>query len=418
VYRVTTDLTPYFIEKGISLLTRGGILSLLVSDAWLRAGYGKPLRKYLMNRQIVEIIDFGGGMHDLTGACILRVSNTSPSYPFRASKVQNPGGTDLDQFVRLHGHPVDQAMLNDGGWTLEDTRTAYIIGKLRSAGKPLGEYVMGQLTRGAGSRFPTAVVIDEQTKKRLVGEESGQSPLLKPFLRGKDIHRYARPRPDHYLIQMPEGWIRSHADEISDPGKWLLERYLKISRHPAQFKSAGGSGSDNQDLWCEQRIHDRSLSPVQARIISPTHAQRPSFTMDAGVSLTDEQVTIISYPDLYLLGILNSKVTDFFIRLTNPKNNDRHYVYSPRSLSRIPVYTPDFDNPVDRGRHDRIELLVAHRLDLQEQLIEMTEEHEHSLVQKEIERTEGAIDEAVYTIYGLTREERIIIDKETAGYRG
>jgi hypothetical protein len=48
----------------------------------------------------------------------------------------------------------------------------------------------------------------------------------------------------------------------------------------------------------------------------------------------------------------------------------------------------------------------------------MTEEHEHSLVQKEIERTEGAIDEAVYTIYGLTREERIIIDKETAGYRG
>jgi hypothetical protein len=418
VYRVTTDLTPYCIEKGILLLTPGGTLSLLVSAAWLRAGYGKPMRKFLMNRQIVEIIDFGSGMHEISGSCILRISNVSPAQPFRSTKVKTLEFADLDAYVRSHGHPVDQAMLNDGGWTLEDTRNAQTLQKIRGVGKPLGEYVLGRITRGTVSRFPPAAVIDEQTKIRLFGQDSSRSSHLKPFLHAKDIHRYSRPRPGHYTILMQDHGITSDADEVPDSGKVFPESYPVITRHPAQFRSSESTGSDNQDTWCERRASDPFLSSLQARIISPSHAEKPSFTLDTGTSLADEQITIIPYPDLYLLGILNSKVTDFFIRATTTKHRNRYYPYIPRSISRIPVYIPDFDDPVDRGRHDQIEELVIHLLDLHERLMTLMQGRERSLVKKEIAALEGAIDTIVYAMYGLTREECMLINEETSGYHG
>jgi hypothetical protein len=416
VYRVTPDLTPYFIEKGISLLAPGGKLSVLVSSEWLRAGDGKPLRKYLVNRQIEEIIDFDGRGNEIRGSCILRVSNTLPVHPFRAAKVKNLGFADLDTYVRSRGHPVDQTMLQDGGWTLEDTRTAMVIGKLRAAGRPLEEYVMCQLTRGTGSGYPASAIIDEQEKTRMLREDPRKGLLLKPFLRAKDIHRYAKPRPGRYVIVKPDRWPASHTDD-TDTGKRLPVQAL-IPRQPSENRSAERTGSRSQGKPGEQRIHGYSLSTAHPCIITSSHAERPSFTLDTGGSLADDQITIIAYHDLYLLGILNSKVTDFFIRATTTGKPGPSSRYTPRSLSRIPVYTPDFDNPVDKSRHDRIELLVTRLLDLYDRLQHVTLSHEQCLVREEIGAIEGTIDEIVYTLYGLAQTERIFIDEETSRYPG
>ena len=43
-YHGTADLYVYFIEKGISLLRKGGLFSYIVANKWMRANYGKPLR--------------------------------------------------------------------------------------------------------------------------------------------------------------------------------------------------------------------------------------------------------------------------------------------------------------------------------------------------------------------------------------
>lgn len=44
VYHGAADLYVYFIEKGVSLLRRGGVFSYIVANKWLRANYGGPLR--------------------------------------------------------------------------------------------------------------------------------------------------------------------------------------------------------------------------------------------------------------------------------------------------------------------------------------------------------------------------------------
>ena len=54
------DLYVYFYERGLELLAPDGKLSYIVTNKWLRAGYGEPLRRYFSARAgIEEILDFG-----------------------------------------------------------------------------------------------------------------------------------------------------------------------------------------------------------------------------------------------------------------------------------------------------------------------------------------------------------------------
>ena len=56
-----SDLYAYFLERGHKLLNSHGRLGMIVSNKFLRANYGKPLRDFLSkNVTIEQIVDFAG----------------------------------------------------------------------------------------------------------------------------------------------------------------------------------------------------------------------------------------------------------------------------------------------------------------------------------------------------------------------
>ncbi|MDW8297601.1 MAG: Eco57I restriction-modification methylase domain-containing protein, partial [Raineya sp.] len=58
-YHGTADLYVYFIEKAIQLTQDKGFVSLITNNKWLLAAYGEPLRKLLLQKRLLEIINFG-----------------------------------------------------------------------------------------------------------------------------------------------------------------------------------------------------------------------------------------------------------------------------------------------------------------------------------------------------------------------
>ena len=48
------DLYPLFVEKGINLLKKKGVISYIMPNKWLQAGYGKNLREYFLTKQLVQ----------------------------------------------------------------------------------------------------------------------------------------------------------------------------------------------------------------------------------------------------------------------------------------------------------------------------------------------------------------------------
>ena len=74
------------------------------------------------------------------------------------------------------------------------------------------------------------------------------------------------------------------------------------------------------------------------------------------------------------------------------------------------LHTINFSNPADKARHDRMVALVNQMLDLNKKLLEVRLEQERTMLSRQIEATDGAIDKLVYELYGLTEEEIKIVN--------
>ncbi len=140
VYAGTADMYAYFIEKGFSLLARGGQFSYIVANKWLRANYGQSLRIWLKSKCIEEITDFG----DLpvfetatTYPCILRISNREPHHRPWVTVVKNLSFTSLKDYVSENGSELDQTKFQDSGWSLAGNKVQDILEKLSLQSIPL-----------------------------------------------------------------------------------------------------------------------------------------------------------------------------------------------------------------------------------------------------------------------------------------
>jgi hypothetical protein len=81
-------------------------------------------------------------------------------------------------------------------------------------------------------------------------------------------------------------------------------------------------------------------------------------------------------------------------------------------LEKIPLRTINFSDPVDKARHDRMSTLVTQMLELNKKLQDAILDHEKTLLSRQVEAVDGAIDAQVYELYGLTEEEIAIVEGE------
>ena len=77
---------------------------------------------------------------------------------------------------------------------------------------------------------------------------------------------------------------------------------------------------------------------------------------------------------------------------------------------QIPIRTINFSDPADKARHDCMVTLVTQMLDLNKQVQDARLEQDKTLLSRQIEATDAAIDKLVYELYGLTKEEIKIVE--------
>ena len=121
VYHGVADLYSYFIERGVSLLRQAGLFSYIVANKWMRANYGAPLRRWLNEQHIEEIIDFGDlpvFTRATTYPCILRISKEEPAQNFPACQVKTLSFSCLEEYVESIAMPCGSRTWTtpDGPW--------------------------------------------------------------------------------------------------------------------------------------------------------------------------------------------------------------------------------------------------------------------------------------------------------------
>jgi len=397
VYYGTADLYQYFIEQGMRLLKDRGLFHYIVSNKWMRANYGKPLRRWLQQFQIKSIVDFG----DLpvfeeatTYPCLFHLQKAEVKETFRAAEVDDLEFEDLSDRLSNTSFQVDQTKLLDDGWSLISREAQELLQKIKTKGITLVKYVDGNIYRGVLTGLNKAFVIDKKTKDELINKDESSKKLIKPFLKGRDINRYEYPNAERYLI-----FTRRGVDIDDYPAiKEYLENYKKqLKPRPDDVASSDWEGRKPGNYeWFEiQDTIDYYKQFEKPKIILPDISKRGEFSIDpSGKYYMVNTAYLIGSDEKFLLGILASDLIDFFYRNISSKYRGGYLRFIFQYLEQIPIVEPKEETKAN------IESLV-------DKILTAKEDDPDA----DTGELEAEIDELVYELYRLSDEEISIVEE-------
>jgi hypothetical protein len=243
-------------------------------------------------------------------------------------------------------------------------------------------------------------------RNALIEANSHSAQLLKPWLLGRDVKRYQPPTSRNYLIYSP--W------------ELQIDAYPAIKAHLENWKQELAARPEVQagryQWWCMSRYGAEFVQEYSApKIIAPAIVQRAAFTFDDSGHYSNDKTSIICGSDLfYLLGVLNSSPSDFFLRLIASTKQGGYFEQKPVYLAQIPIPRLDLSNPADIARHDRIVARVDEMLALQRALAEAerTLDDARGDLVRRCARVDRELDGLVYELYGLTAAEIKLVEGE------
>lgn len=413
VYHGMADLYSYFVEKSLKLVNQDGLYGVIVANKWMRANYGELLRRFLKGHHLYEIIDFGD----------LSVFETATTYPciMIAGKPGKDNGqikltipktlkfSSLTDYVQQNHSFLNKESLDDGGWSLAEENSQLLLAKVQKAGIPLKTYVKGKILYGIKTGFNKAFVIDNETKDRLITEDPNSAEIIKHFLAGRDIKRYQEPHSEKFLIFAKRGInIKKYPAILKH-----LENYkAQLTPKPKEWTGTEWKGRKSGSYkWYEiQDAIDYAEEFEEPKIIIPAIANSASYTLDNELHYSNDKTSIIPVYDLYLLGLLNSKLLDYFIKSIASTKQGGYYEYKPMYLSKIPIKIINESEDTEVLLRRTIEQLVEQVLGLNSELHSCRIPDRIEQLKSHIYHTENKINELVYQIYGLTEEEIGIIE--------
>jgi methylase of polypeptide subunit release factors len=412
------DLYAYFMERSVRQLRDGGRFSFIVSSSFLRTTYGEPLRRALKKRTaVLSIVDFGGlpvfaNAKD-TYVCIPLLAKVEQPERVDVSKVLSLQTQDLDEYVALNSFAIPHRRLSAEVWSLRSDDEAAVFAKIMEAGTPLGEYVQRSFFRGVTTGLNKAFIIDTQTRQKLIARDARSAELIKPVLGGQDVRRYLFNQTGLWLIFTRRGVdiesypaIRAHLAQWKEDLAPKRDRRAKRGRKPGRYQWY--EIQDNVAYW---KVFDRP------KLIFPDITKQPRFCLDIGGHYLTNTAYCLGTDDLYLLGVLNSRLFWFAISNISIPFGVRAGKYRYRLIyqymEKVPIRVIDTAHSKDRARHSRIMELVERMLELQTQLVAVKTGHDRELIRRQIDTTDKQIDQLTYELYGLTDKEIRIVEEAT-----
>ena len=462
-YQAFADIFCFFYELGIRILKQKGLLSYITSNSFLKAEYGKPLRELFIEKttinELINIEETQIFSDAIVNSVITTVakSNDKKSNARIVNDIYDPK-TDFWVFVENNQFLYLQSDFDNLSWNLIRPEKLKLRNKINANRLTLEELNV-KIRLGLATGSNEAFVISEDKKAELIRQDIKSSELIKPLLRGRDIHRYKYELPNLYLlltkngIDVPNNYpaIFNHLDSFGD-----------------KFKERGAKGQHWTNLRSCSFFDDFKKEKIVW--IELTDKGRFSKCVDE-IYLLNSAYFLIPSQDVsidYLLAILNSKLIEFYLKqiantsgmgitrwinvyvkefpiaLSNKKTEVElsklsgemsNFITSLNRKNR--AFSKYFTTIYELGKLSK-KLLNWHELDFVEFINELNKaiektggnkltksdvmewmelfeakNSEAQTLKREIENTDSEIDQMVYELYGLTKEEIEIVENAT-----
>jgi len=317
-YDGTADLYVYFYELGMKLLKPGGRLGFVVTNKWMRAGYGEPLRRFFGEAAWVEqVVDFGHAKQifpdaDVFPSILVARKPANVPTPAAARVCAIPREQlridDLSRQIKSEGFDVPRDRLGAEPWSLEPPGVATLMDTIKTRGKPLKEFAGTIPCRGILTGFNEAYLIDAQTKDKLVAADPKSASLFKKYLRGQDIDRWQAEWTGLWMLALKSSGNHSWPwSEAGDKAETVFATtYPAIYAHLNQNRDALVKRQDQGENWWELRACAYWAQFDKAKIMYQEIQYHPCYMLDTSGILANNKVFFLPTNDLYVLAVLNS----------------------------------------------------------------------------------------------------------------
>jgi hypothetical protein len=388
VYDSFADVYCYFVERGINVLRDNGVLTFITSNSYIRADYGAKLRQYLSSHTcIAQLLNmeqsqvFEAAIVNVAVLVAVKARATASDITRATNSAWNSGS--FNQFVRSEGFNLPTSEFNSTLWTLADADVLAVRKKIEASGRTL-KSLGAKIRLGIATGYNDAFLVDAPTRGSLLEIDKSNAEIIVGVIRGRDIDRYRKIEPKLHLIAAKNG-INIKRD------------YPTIFRHFESFGQGFKTRGAQGQRWWNLRACNFYEDFDHERIVWIELSDKARFTKcPAGVWCLNTAYFMLPpprYSPNYLLGVLNSRVIDFYFRLiaqTSGMGVTRWFnVYVEKFP--IPTFALEKQKPVE-CLVDRI--LAAKQRD----------------ANADTSALEREIDHLVYALYGLTPEEIKIVE--------
>lgn len=293
-------------------------------------------------------------------------------------------------------HALD---LSPSGWALTSPRVLRLLERLENVGTPLGEYVDG-FYRGVVTGCNDAFIISASMRQQLVTEDAKSDELIKPLLRGRNLHRWKAVSANEYLIVIASStnseWPWSDARSNSEAERIFKRNYPAIYRHLSNYRERLIVRNDQGKFYWELRPCLYYAEFGKSKILYSEVSKSLYACYDTTGAFGLKTTYSVPTNDLSFLAVLNSTLFDWYARYRFGNFGDAWegggLFFFAQYMERVPI--------ADRTAAQKAELTG-----LVEQIL--TDPQSNSV--REIERE---IDEIVYQLYGL-QDAEIELIKQT-----
>ncbi len=400
------DIYSLFYELGYKLLRPNGKLCYITSNKWMRAGYGEKTREFFVKRANPELlIDFAGVKifeNATVDTNILLFSKSVYQHGTIcavAQKQDKDSLKDLSLFEMQENSICDFS--NSDSWVILSPIEQSIKRKIEAVGTPLRDWDI-QINYGIKTGCNEAFIIDTAKRDEILAncqtedERRRTEEIIRPILRGRDIKRYSYEWAGLYLIAT---FPSRHYDIDDYPAvrDYLLSFGIERLEQTGETHIVNGnsikSRKKTNNKWFEMQDsinywEDFSKPKVVYMEIQTDNPAEgypfPCYSYDDNRCVVLNTGYIMSSKTTdsrYVLGILNSRLGKFLVKLYVTQLQERQFRMLSQYVMRFPIVQP--------SKEQEAEMI---------QLVQDVLEHQSAILEKRI-------DELAFQIYGLSEPE-------------
>jgi type I restriction-modification system DNA methylase subunit len=355
----TYDIYILFFERALQLCREGGYVSFITPNKYLSSPYGVALREHILkNHTLVKVIDLSRikvfddpSVYPII--TIIKKGKAAGNYTILTERILSE---DLSKKVQFRVSSKTLEMMPENNWGIILSDHAKLIQKVFEQGEPLEQVASVQATSTAAEADEYSGYISDRKGVKIIN-----SGTIDRFSTSYGINAF------------------------TNKGEKLLKPLLDISRI-----------SD-----VRRKLYE---SP---KLIFAKLALRPEAYIDLKGEYASINTNCVHSPnegyDLRVLGaILNSTLMAFVYSemFSGLKMGGGYFQFQAPQLRILPIKKPTPDQA------ERLAGLTDQYIDLDRRFLEAaSSSDEAKRLEGEIQRVDMAIDEVVYELYGLDKDE-------------